>query len=299
MSSDELPQVSIIIPVFNQGEDLFRCLQALEGQTRPERFEVVVVDNHSDRPIDGLTERFPFVRCIREPKPGSYAARNRGIEASRGDILAFTDADCLPEGSWIESGVRAVQRLPGSGMVGGKIELTFHDPNKPTAAELYESVFAGFPQESFVKGGFSATANLFTTRATVEQVGLFDERLMSGGDMEWGQRLRSRGLVQVYADDVRVSHAARRTLGPLFRKVLRVAGGNQQLADQRNEGTAGLVSYARWEVIHLRRIRAHLSNEQLGSLSRKVQVAAVVWLVDLLRTLERYRVHYGGTPRRI
>jgi hypothetical protein len=77
-----------------------------------------------------------------------------------------------------------------------------------------------------------------------------------------------------------------------------VPGGNQQLADQRNEGTAGLLSYARREAIHLRRIRAHLSNEQLGSLSRKLKVAAVVWLVDLSRTIERYRVHYGGTPWR-
>jgi GT2 family glycosyltransferase len=298
VSSGERPRISIIIPVFNQGEDLFRCLQALESQTSPEPFEVVVVDNNSDRPIAGLTERLPFVRCIREPKPGSYAARNRGIEASRGDILAFTDADCAPDRQWVERGAAAVRSLPGPGMVGGRIEPTSRDPADPTAAELYDIAF-GFPQESFVKSGFAATANLFTTRATVDQVGLFDETLMSGGDMEWGRRLRSRGFAQAYAHDVRVCHPARRTLGQLFTKVLRVAGGNQQLAERRGEGTTGLLDYASQQLIHLRRIRANLSDERLTTVGRKLKFAAVVWLVDVLRTWERYRVHYGGTPRRI
>jgi GT2 family glycosyltransferase len=156
----------------------------------------------------------------------------------------------------------------------------------------------GFPQESFIKWGFAATANLFTTRAAVHQVGLFDERMMSGGDMEWGQSLRSRGLAQAYADDVRVSHPARRTLGQLCRKTLRVAGGNQQLANRRGEGTAGLLVYAWRQLIQLRRTRANLADGRLRSRSTKLKFAAVVWVVDLLRTLERYRVYYGGAPSR-
>src|ERR1700730_1412047 len=111
---DGCPDVSIIIPVFNQTNELLRCLRALEAQTyRTGCFEVVIVDNGSDPPIDQLTEPFPFVRCIREPKPGSYAARNRGIEASRAELLGFTDADCVPADTWLERGVRAVQGLSG------------------------------------------------------------------------------------------------------------------------------------------------------------------------------------------
>jgi GT2 family glycosyltransferase len=289
--------VSIVIPVFNQGAELVQCLRALERQTGNIRFEVVVVDNNSDQAIEGVTTPFPFVRYVREPKPGSYAARNRGVEASRGDLLAFTDADCVPDDRWIERGVSAMRRLPGPGMVGGRIDLTVRDPNKPTAAELYDCVF-GFPQESFVKWGFAATANVFTTRAVVDQVGPFNAQMMSGGDMEWGLRVRSRGLAQAYADDVRVSHPARRTLGQLFRKIVRVAGGNQQLANQRGEGTAGLLDYAWRQLIQLRRTRANIADRRLSSLGRKLRFAAVVWLVDLLRTLERYRVHFGGAPSR-
>jgi glycosyltransferase involved in cell wall biosynthesis len=79
----------------------------------------VVVDNGSDPPIGNLSENFSFAHCIREPKPGSYAARNRGIATSRAALLGFTDADCLPAEDWIECGIRAVQKLPDAGMVAG------------------------------------------------------------------------------------------------------------------------------------------------------------------------------------
>jgi glycosyltransferase involved in cell wall biosynthesis len=295
---DGCPDVSIIIPVFNQADELLRCLRALEAQTyRDSRFEVIIVDNGSDPPIDRLTELFPFARCIREPKPGQFAARNRGIEASRAELLGFTDADCVPADTWLERGVRAVQRLSGPGSVAGKIELTFHDPKKRTAAELFESVLA-FRQKSYVEWGFGATANLFTTRATMDRVGLFDERLMSGGDAEWGRRLRPQGLAQEYADDVRVVHGARLTLGQLFQKAVRVAGGIQQTAEQEGRGTAGLLDHAFQELVRLRAIRAHLSDERLGTIGRKLRFAGVVWVRELVHTFERYRVHYGGTPWR-
>jgi len=290
--------VSIIIPVFNQRIELVQCLRALARQTcHASRFEVVVVDNNSDEPIGDLIAQFPFARTVHEPKPGSYAARNRGIEASRGELLGFTDADCLPAADWIERGVAAVSRLPSGGMVGGRIDLTSRDPQKPTAAELYDRVL-GFPQKSFVRWGFAATANVFTTRATVARVGPFDEAFMSSGDLEWGQRLRAMGLAQEYADDVRVSHPARRTLGALFKKILRVAGGNQQLAERRGEGTAALPGYAWQQLVQLRRLRESVYHDLLDSVGRKLKFAAVVWAVDLVRTVERYRVHYGGTPRR-
>jgi glycosyltransferase involved in cell wall biosynthesis len=292
------PLVSIIIPVFNQGDELRECLRAIEGQTYDhERFEVIAVDNGSSRPIDEVVAPFRFARCLREPKPGSYAARNRGIPASRGEILGFTDADCVPAADWIARGVDAVLRLGGDGMVGGSIELTVRDPRKPTAAELYDSV-CGFPQESFIRWGFSVTANLFTTRSTIDSVGPFDERLMSSGDLEWGQRVRARGLPQVYAADVRIAHPARRTLGELIRKIVRVAGGNQQLADQRSQGTEGLLEYTWQQLIQLKRIRANIYHDRLNTYVAKLKFAAVVWSVDFVRTIERFRVHYGGRPRR-
>lgn len=274
------------------------CLRALERQTCPPgRFEVVVVDNGSDPPIGSVSDTFSFVRCVCEPTPGSYAARNRGIASSRGALLGFTDADCVPAEDWIERGIRAVQGLPDAGLVAGKVELTFRDPEHLTTAELVESVVA-FPQATYVTWGFSATANLFTSRAAFDAVGLFDERLMSGGDMEWGQRLRARGLSQVYADDVRVSHPARHTLGQLLRKAKRVAGGVQQVAEHRGEGIRGLRAHAVRQLIKLKRVRTNLSHQRLDTPGRKVRFTMALWLMELLQTFERYRVHARGGVKR-
>lgn len=301
MSPDRRPHVSIIIPVFNQGSQLATCLQALERQTYQAgagTFEVIVVDNGSDPPLDHVTAPFSFARCIRELKPGSYAARNQGIKASQGEWLGFTDADCVPAADWIERGVCALRSLPGKGLVGGSVDLTFRNSDRPTAAELFESVF-GFPQERYIRQfGFSVTANLFTSRATLDDVGLFDESLMSGGDVEWGQRVRARGLAQQYAADVRISHAARGSLAQLCRQSLRIAGGVQQLSDRRGEGAKGLAAQAIGQLVLLRNIRANLSNERVTGVGRKLTFAAAVWLVEFLRIVERYRVHYGGTPWR-
>ena len=274
------------------------CLRALERQTcQPGRFEVVVVDNGSSPPIGSMSETFSFARFVCEPTPGSYAARNRGIASSRAAVLGFTDADCLPAEDWIERGIRAVQRLPDPGLVAGKIELTFRNPERLTTAELFESVVA-FPQAAYVRWGFSATANTFTTKAAFDAVGLFDERLKSGGDMEWGQRLRARGFSQVYADDVRVSHPARHTLRQLLSKSRRVAGGVQQVADQRGEGLKGLHAHAVQQLIQLKRVRASLSHQRLDTLGRKARFTTTMWLVELLQTVERYRVHHRGGVKR-
>src|SRR5687767_14260928 len=97
------PSVSVIIPVYNDTERLLRCLEALEAQTYPRnRFEVIVVDNGSDVPVaDTLNRHAGCAILVTEPRPGGFVARNAGIERASGEILAFTDADCLPAASWL------------------------------------------------------------------------------------------------------------------------------------------------------------------------------------------------------
>src|SRR4051812_27832091 len=96
------PFVSVIVPVFNQSEPLRACLRALNGQTSPRaRFEVIVVDNGSTDPVSVPTGSHSTVRVEGESKPGSYAARNRGVAIARGSVIAFTDADCVPAADWV------------------------------------------------------------------------------------------------------------------------------------------------------------------------------------------------------
>ena len=139
--------VSVIIPVFNDSERLQKCLAALDKQTYPQNlYEVIVVDNASDQSIEEMVNQFEQAIATYESQPGSYAARNQGIKLARGEILAFTDSDCLPTTNWIEKGVEALLNEPKYTIVGGKIELFFRDPNNLTAVEQYEKLTA-FPQK--------------------------------------------------------------------------------------------------------------------------------------------------------
>lgn len=230
----EPPFVSVIIPVFNDTARLRGCLDALARQTYPRaRHEVVVVDNGSSDDVRAALGQVEGAIFAVERRPGSYAARNAGIAVARGEVLAFTDSDCLPQPDWIERGVARLLADPACGLVAGGITLFSHDPARPTAAELYERVTA-FPQQKYVeKYHYGATANLFARRAVFARVGPFDAALASGGDREWGQRVHAAGLPLVYADEARVLHPARRTFAELSRKVARVTGGIEQLRARR------------------------------------------------------------------
>lgn len=224
------PIVSVIIPVYNDADRLAHCLVALDGQTYPkDRLEIVVVDNGSEDHVAEVAKRFERVRLLREPRPGSYAARNRGIREARGEIIAFTDADCLPAPTWIERGVRHLAKDPGIGLLGGRIEVLAADPRNPTGVELYE-MMTSFPQRRYIEEfRFAATASVFTRKSVLDRVGPFNEELMSGGDREWGMRVHASGLRLQYADDVVTAHPARRSLRQLYRKSKRRHAGARDL----------------------------------------------------------------------
>ncbi|MGG6240601.1 glycosyltransferase [Nodosilinea sp. AN01ver1] len=306
MSESESPLVSVIIPVFNDGERLRLCLAALAKQTYARsRFETIVVDNGSDDLglIKDLVAVYDNATLAVEPLPGSYVARNRGLELAKGEVIAFTDADCIPAADWLERGVARLRQAPNCGQVVGRINLFFADPQRPTAVELYESLTA-FPQERLLReqhGG--ATANVFTWRQVIDRVGCFDPRLKSNGDLEWGRRVFEAGFQQVYADDVQVGHPARRSLGELYRRTVRLAGGyyDVQLKQAKSLGQRQLVF-----------VQALLQNlvppvffvvnvfgdGRLKSLDQKLKVSSVMVMVRYISAWETLRLKFGGASSR-
>ncbi|MBI2467114.1 MAG: glycosyltransferase family 2 protein [Candidatus Rokubacteria bacterium] len=91
------PLASVVIPAYDAEATLPACLAALARQSlAPERFEVIVVDDGSTDATAQVAER-AGVRVVRLPaNAGPAAARNRGAQAARGEVLVFTDADCEP-----------------------------------------------------------------------------------------------------------------------------------------------------------------------------------------------------------
>jgi glycosyltransferase involved in cell wall biosynthesis len=101
---------SIVVPVFNAEPFLERCLRSLIQQTYPaDRYEIIVVDNNSSDRSAAITAKFHPVKLLHEAEQGSYAARNTGVRAARGEVVAFTDPDCEVQADWLENIYRAIE----------------------------------------------------------------------------------------------------------------------------------------------------------------------------------------------
>jgi len=231
MSKTSTPFVSVIIPVYNDPERLRICLQALEEQTYPKNaYEVIVVDNGSDESIEPIVAGFNQVKASSETSQrGPCVARNKGLSLARGGVIAFTDADCIPASDWIEKGVVNLLRIPNCGIVGGRIDMFFKDPDRPTVAELYDSIMHLNQKMYIEKSDFGATANLFTYKHIFDRVGNFDRDVGMSDDKEWGQRVAAFRYPLIYADDVRVAHPAIYSFDQLHQKIKRIVRGNAKL----------------------------------------------------------------------
>lgn len=214
----QLPLVDVIIPHLNDHERLAQCLELVTRQTYPaDCVTITVVDNGSDKPLDEVLARFPHVRGLVEGRRGCGSARNCGVAASSGAILAFTDSDCRPEPDWLLNGIGMLTGGGGIDIVSGDIEVFPADPANPSDAELYDMVF-GFECRRYVRWKhFAAGANILVPRRVFEAVGPFrDGRLPE--DLEWGQRATRMGYRIAYGPTARVRHPARATMAELEKK---------------------------------------------------------------------------------
>jgi glycosyltransferase involved in cell wall biosynthesis len=288
--------VSVIVPVLNDSERLQNCLKALQDQTYPKKmYEVVVVDNGSQENIESVVSQYSKATLYFENKLGSYAARNKGLSSAKGDIIAFTDSDCVPARDWIEKGVAQLLSVPNCGLLAGKIDIFFKNPDRPTVVELFESVMA-FQQKHYVEvNGYGTTANLFTFKRVIDHVGSFKDILKSGGDLEWGQRVTSFGYKLVYTKDVCVAHPARYSLYELYKKHARVIEGHYDfIKTKKKYPLISLASSLTIEllppVLSISRICSGERFVRLKGIKEKSTVIIVFVLIRYLRVLEKTRL---------
>src|SRR5699024_11250959 len=161
------------------------------------------------------------VRHIHEPKPVSYIARNTEAYKARGDFLAFTDSDCIPDINWLANAERCFNRS-SCDLVGGRVQI-FQDDEQNTYGYLYERVSA-FPQHKNVPARKGVTANLFVKKQIFNERGGFSSTIKSGGDWEFTKHCTNNGHKMVYCKDVMVLHPAR-TIANIFKKQRRLTCG--------------------------------------------------------------------------
>jgi glycosyltransferase involved in cell wall biosynthesis len=291
--------VSVIIPVFQDIELLDDCLFSLHEQTFDESYEVLVVDNDVSTEIKALVAKYPKARYLQESKRGSYNARNCGLRAARGQIIAFTDADCVPARDWLARCAENLWSGDGSDAIGGRIVLTA-TPQRHSG-ELFELAFRPFNQQYFVTGlKFAATANMAVRKAVIDSVGDFNGTLLTGGDLEWGRRLFASGFRMKYADDAVVFHPARRTLGSLIRRHRRLSGGRVIAQDSTEQRFERKRQHIERRKENFDSLSALLFKPESISMTRSEAMRAifVALLISLVRLGEYVRVRLGGRAAR-
>jgi glycosyltransferase involved in cell wall biosynthesis len=195
------PLASVIVPARDAEETLAPTLRALESQEVEETFEVIVVDDGStDQTARIVRDAGIGATLLSQPRLGPAAARNRGVRHSRGELLAFCDADTVPVSGWLRAGIRA---LRGAELVQGRV---LPDP----------AVALGpFDRTIWVlhAAGLWETANLFVRRELFERVGGFEQWLQptSGKalaeDVWFGYRALRAGASTSFSEEALAYHA--------------------------------------------------------------------------------------------
>lgn len=216
---DALRKVSVIIPHYSDLRGLALCLAALERQTYPrELVEIVVADNASPAGPAAVAEVIAGrARLVVVEEKGAGPARNGGVAASSGEVLAFIDSDCVAEPAWVEEALKA---LPSFDFIGGRVKVLVEDPQEITPVEAFERVFA-FDFETYIeKKRFTGAGNLVCSRRVFDAVGGF--RTGVSEDVEWSRRAQACGFRLGYASLAVVGHPARRSWPELLTKWRRI-----------------------------------------------------------------------------
>lgn len=163
-----MPALSVIIPAYNSHDTLPGCLEALSRQTFQD-FETIVVDSGPDGTAEWMVPaRFPWVRYVRVPfRLFPHAARNRGVELSRGDLLVFTDPDVYAHPEWLERLLEA-HRSTGEVIVGS---LACHGERWVDQGIHLCKFSKWLPGGSPRPVDMSPTANMLLTRRQFEEAG--------------------------------------------------------------------------------------------------------------------------------
>lgn len=216
--------ISVIIPAKGPGSGLERTLLSFYRQL-PEglKTQVLVANDGADPRVTSACRNHGVVMVAIRPHRGSYYARNRALERAEGDRIFFLDAGIEVPCGWL---AQALTRIGTADYLACEVDISCAP--RPTAAQAYEMKHS-YPIFEYMRSQhYGVTAGLGVSRRLLQAVGDFDQRLQSGGDFEFGNRVYAAGIEQAYMAAPVLLHPPRRALG-FLRKQFRVNIGYGRL----------------------------------------------------------------------
>jgi glycosyltransferase involved in cell wall biosynthesis len=190
----------VVVPARNAQATIARTLGAIAAQRFDADWETIVVDDGSTDATVEIARSVPGVRVLRQESLGPAAARNRGAAEARGELLAFTDADCFPTEGWLAAGAAA---LGSADLVQGAVR-----PDPGVAIGPFDRTLWVVAEI-----GLYETANLLVRREWFDRVGGFEEWFeprvgkAMAEDVWFGWRARRAGARTAFSEDALVHHA--------------------------------------------------------------------------------------------
>ncbi|HXM14681.1 MAG TPA: glycosyltransferase [Candidatus Eremiobacteraceae bacterium] len=216
MTAGSPPQLSLVIAAYNDWAALERCIASVASQRSVPEFEVIVIDDGSETEVPAsVTDKSSRLqlRVIRQGHSGIAVARNRGVQEARGDVVLFTDCDCVLDPDCLHELARAAVRFPDD--AGFQLRLTADTRSTVGRAEALQH-FAVQQGRLDAAGRlmYLNTSGFAIRRDAALAFGqLFDPLARRGEDTLLLSQLMKRGQVPHYLPDAAIQHAVRLPLG--------------------------------------------------------------------------------------
>ena len=208
--------LSVVIPALNEEKFIGHCLSALGRQTLGSaKFEVIVVDNGSTDRTREITAKFETclnLQVLEAPKGNISTLRNQGASVATGSFLAFLDADCIPNSTWLSDALQLL-RLGDGGVIGAF--YTIPEESRWVAKAWYGDM----PTMRSGTVSYVPSGNLFVSRNLFLRLGGFTPAIQTSEDFEFCQRVRKAGYGVQAFPKLSVVHAGTpQTCGQFYRK---------------------------------------------------------------------------------
>lgn len=243
--------VSVIIPVLNGAATIAQTLGALFNQAAaPANTEIIVVDNGSTDNTRDIVRQFD-VTLLQEKTPGPSAARNCGLRAATGDVIAYLDADALPTRSWLAELTTAFED-PDVVIAGGRV-LGFPPQ---TAAERFMAAHGIWEPENNIfrpQFPFVPSLNLAVRREAALAIGGWAEDMLTAEDIDFSYRIQKRFPVPIaYRPQAILFHHHRNTDDGLRAQAWTYGEGGAQMYRRYPD----VVSWDFTKTLHVSRVLA-------------------------------------------
>ncbi len=243
-----VPFVSVVIPTHGRPEAVITCLRSLQRQTMDRsHFEIVIADDASPVPVENaLRASAPdlagFCKIIRhERSHGPGAARNAGVAAGRGKLIAFTDDDCLPAPNWLDQLWTSHLEHPHA-LLGGQLYNAVPELLGAEASQVISDIVYAWYNVDPLNARFFSTNNAAVPREMFVQLGGFNEAFRGASeDRDFCDRWRFAGNRMVMVPEARVGHAHRLTVSKFIRQHFGYGRGAATFHTERSSRGSGRI----------------------------------------------------------